>query len=726
MSSLLAANTVDAAALADELARFRVIDPNRLTQLLSEFPGGGSVALAEYLVHRGVLTTFQADRALAGESRAIALGPYRVTGVAGMGVFGPVLSATRSDKPGLFRLRLLPLRSLWRARQAKQLARTLAGAQHPAVVHLVDADSANGLHYLVWPQVEGESLADRVARSGPLPATRVVALVGSLAEALHTCHLRQVVHGALTPQSVVVDSTGLPRLLEMGAGAILAANLADDESLLDTISAALAATDILKYAAPEYQADPAGSPATDQYALGAIAYFTLTGQSPFMASALTDSLAARTAGQLSPLGEASAPVPAPLAAVIERMLAPAPADRFPDLDEVHARLMEIAATLGESEQPGEAASPEVPAPPATEELEPQFFSPPEPVSPPAKAPWAGPGSGVLDLPTRDDSDASINFELPPPAPEEYLDFPAVRNASSPLAPPDLYKLPQLDTPTRLGPTEPTRTHGALRNRRDSEPTPTPTAPSIPIPVPPAPPSPPPSAVHIPLAPSAPPVPRMSPAQPEDVPMAKPPQPNPGEKSLGRPAPPAPRTPSDPRTGVATPVHYHTESPADAPSLPDAVEERGEDSVLWKKLKRNLLFWQAPMDVVQVSVYGPASVTPGQPAKISVFLHTPESADSVRTLSRAFHHDSELLGCGSVAREIARETELGVHLSVANAGVSKSLLSMIWRGQPQRLVFDLHVPWESPSGLAPGIISVGRENVRIGKIDFRLKLLPRRG
>jgi hypothetical protein len=42
------------------------------------------------------------------------------------------------------------------------------------------------------------------------------------------------------------------------------------------------------------------------------------------------------------------------------------------------------------------------------------------------------------------------------------------------------------------------------------------------------------------------------------------------------------------------------------------------------------------------------------------------------------------------------------------------------------VFDLHVPWESPGGQAPGLVSVGRENVRIGKAEFRLHIQPRKG
>lgn len=189
------------------------------------------------------------------------------------------------------------------------------------------------------------------------------------------------------------------------------------------------------------------------------------------------------------------------------------------------------------------------------------------------------------------------------------------------------------------------------------------------------------------------------------------------------------TPSpDTRAKVAPPVHYHTEQ-AEAEG-PLAVEIEPDEfpvteSALWKKLKRNLLFWQATRDVVQVSVFGPPAITPGQSAKLSVYLHTPEVTESVHTLSRAFHHDSELIGTGRVAREVARHTQLAVHLSVVNAGVSKSLLTFDWHGQPHRLVFDLHVPWESPGGPARGLVSVGRDEVRIGKIEFRLMLLPRK-
>ena len=298
MSFPLAAITVDAAALADELARFRVVESARLAELLAECPGAESAALAEHLVRRGALTPFQAERALAGESRLLVLGPYRLTGSSGCGTFGPLFTAKHASRPGQFAVRVLPLRSLWKAKQAKQLARTLAAKPiHPGVVPLIEVDSANGYHYLVWEDTEGERLADRVLASGPLPPGAAAALLGHLAGALAACHARSAPHGALTPNSVVIGPNGLPRLLELGAGALLAQNLAEDESLFDSMSAAFASAGVLTYAAPELAEDPhALRAATDQYALGAVGYFAVTGLVPYPHNTLSEELRAKHLG----------------------------------------------------------------------------------------------------------------------------------------------------------------------------------------------------------------------------------------------------------------------------------------------------------------------------------------------------------------------------------------------------------------------------------------------
>ena len=637
----LAANTVDAAALADELARFRVVDQAQLVKLLAEFTGSGPAALAEFLVRRDVLTPFQAERALAGESRMLALGPYRLTGRAGPGTFGPLFTATHTSKPGQFSVRVLPLRSLWKARQAKQLARTLSAAvTHPAVAPLLEVDSANGFHYLVWRAVEGERLADRVGASGPLHAGDAAAMFGHLASALAACHACSAVHGAITPHSVAIGASGLPQLLELGAGAILAQSVADDESLFDSMSAAFGSAAVLTFAAPELAAEPhMPAVAADQYALGAIGYFAVTGLPPFPHPTLAEQLRAKRAGPPPSAAVVNPEIPAELAAVFERMMAPDPADRFATLEEVEDRLAELATS-----DPSPLAESPV--------IESLMLSKLHPRDSSGAISWSATGSGVVRLPARDDSDASVTFELPDP-PETL-----------PNALPE--ELPE-----------------ALED------------------------DPPPARATVETPPSV-----QTARRPE---LAE--RPRLRDSGADRP--------SDPRLTAPTPVQWHTANTNSAPDADEAETGPPARSVVWKTVKRKLLFWQAATDAVQVSVFGPSAVTPGQAVRLTIFLHPPAATDNVRTLSRAFQHDAELIGTGYLTREVARAAELAVHLSVANAGVARTLLKCQWRGQPHRLGFELHVPWESPEGTSPGLVSVGLNDVRVGRIEFRLNVLPRK-
>ena len=630
MSSPLVANPVDAATLADELARFRVIDPGRMAALLAEFSGSGAADLAAFLVQRSALNPFQAERALAGGARWLNLGGYHLIGEANNGTFGPVYIAVHGERPGQFRLRTFPLRSLWRARQAKQIARTLSSPPHPAIVPLIDADSSNGLHYLVWPHVDGLPLAECVTPDKPLPVNEVVPLLVHLTNALHACHLLRVAHGTITPQAVILRQGAMPQLLEQGAGAILAENLAAGESLLDTLSATVALENVLEFAAPEFIARPgAPTPAADQYSLGAVAYFALTGYSPYPAASRTEQLAAKLAGSPCPIAAVNPKVPPALAAVIDQMLRPDPAQRFLTLAEVRNRLAVLDGW------------------------------PESALNSPA----------VTDTRLHTPRPSQSRGTWPPVGPKEE---PLARDAETP-------------------------GYSACLTERTA-PTQTPKPPSPPRPASPV---------------------------TEDPAMAK--LAPPDAETLPRPAK------SDPRKTAVSPIQYHTETPpcpssGIQPGLPEPADP-GEppltDSVLWKKVKRSILFWRATREVVQVSVFGPPNLTPGQPAKVSVYLHTPDTAESVHTLCRAFHHDAVLIGSGYLAREVAREEELAVHFAVVNAGISKSMQNFTWRGQPHRVVFDLHVPWESPGGPAPGVVSVGLDNARVAKVEFRLLLLPRK-
>jgi len=136
------------------------------------------------------------------------------------------------------------------------------------------------------------------------------------------------------------------------------------------------------------------------------------------------------------------------------------------------------------------------------------------------------------------------------------------------------------------------------------------------------------------------------------------------------------------------------------------------------------FWKSTSDVVQLSVFGPPEVTPGQRFELIAYAHAPESFKSVTTLCRALNQSAELLGAGYINRPIIRGTAVSLHLGFEGAGVAKSLVTFSWFGQMQPRTFDVFVPWESSSGLTAGTLSAGIDKILSGTIQLHFVVLPR--
>jgi hypothetical protein len=276
------------------------------------------------------------------------------------------------------------------------------------------------------------------------------------------------------------------------------------------------------------------------------------------------------------------------------------------------------------------------------------------------------GSGpAARPPSRDESDASIRFDLPdlPPDP------PAA--GTPPVAPPAT-----TDTPRRVAQPTAATTH----------------PPPAPNPRPPGSPDKKKGFTRPPLLPAAPLV-------------------------YGAPVAPPP---------VGTPGPVEADPNLPPPPDPGATDLKDQESAVWKRVKRNVLFWKAPTDPVRVGVFGPAVVAHSETPRLTVFLYPVGAAESVATLARAFRHDAVLLGTGAVAQPLARNAKLAVHVAVAHTAVTTPLCTFAWQGQPHRLTFDLVVPWEAPDGPAAGVVSVGQDDVRIGKVEFKLHVRPRKG
>lgn len=367
-----------------DLRRSNLVDRGQLDQIIGEFlrkrPRAEPPELAEYLVSQGVLTAFQSERILQGKTQGLVLGPYTLMDAIGSGSMGTVYKAHSKTDNQWYAVKVLPRRSMWNVRLARRQVRAFEKVQHPCVVAFLDVGTAGGLHYLAWHLVEGETLESIVQREGKLKPD-IAALYGlQVAQGLSVCHQNAVFHGLLKPSNLMIDADNRVRILDFGIGSLLAEN--EGESLVDTMSTANTMTSGLDCSSPECIMDPTNrTPAGDQYSLGCILYYCLTGSYPFPEGSAVEKMMAHQSKEPPPITDANPDVPPGLIAIILKLMAKTPEGRYGATEEVIEALQPFAATAppprsivktggngqaaaaGRGPAAGGAAAPPKPAPP---------------------------------------------------------------------------------------------------------------------------------------------------------------------------------------------------------------------------------------------------------------------------------------------------------------------------------------------------------------------------
>ncbi|MBI3410397.1 MAG: protein kinase [Planctomycetes bacterium] len=329
-----------------DLRRSNLLDRNQLDQLVGEFiqknPRAEPPALAEYLVAQGILTPFQSERLLQGKTQGFVLGPFTLMEALGAGSMGTVYKAQSKNDSQWYAVKVLPRRSMWNVRIARRKVRSFEQARHPSVVPFVDVGTAGGMHYLAWPYVEGELLDKVVTQRGKISPELAAYYAVQIAEGLEVCHQQGLIHGLLKPSNLMVDAEQQVKILDFGIGCLLAET--EGESLVDTMSTSNAIASGLDCASPESIMDPTNlTPAGDQYSLGCMLYFMVTGQYPFPEGAVAEKMMAHQFKQPTPIAQLNSSVPADLVAIIERLMQKAPENRYGTFAEVVEALKPLAS-----------------------------------------------------------------------------------------------------------------------------------------------------------------------------------------------------------------------------------------------------------------------------------------------------------------------------------------------------------------------------------------------
>jgi len=332
-----------------DLRRSNLIDRGQLDQIIGEFlsknPRAEPPALAEYLTDKNILTKFQADRLLQGKTQGFVLGPFTLMDSLGAGSMGTVYKAQSKTDNLWYAVKVLPRRSMWNVRIARRKVRSFEQARHPSVVPFVDVGTSGGMHYLAWPYVEGEILEKVMAQKNKLPPDLAAHYALQVAEGLDVCHQQGLIHGLLKPSNLMICANHEVKILDFGIGCLLAET--EGESLVDTMSTANSVASGLDCASPESIMDPTNlTPAGDQYSLGCILYFMLTGQYPFPDGSSAEKMMAHQFKEPTPISELNPEVPAELVGIVERLMKKSPQDRFPSSTDVVENLKQVAKSPG--------------------------------------------------------------------------------------------------------------------------------------------------------------------------------------------------------------------------------------------------------------------------------------------------------------------------------------------------------------------------------------------
>jgi serine/threonine protein kinase len=254
------------------------------------------------------------------------LGPYEVGAPLGAGGMGEVYRArdTRLDRS--VAIKVLPAElahhAELRARFERE-ARTISSLNHPNICALYDV----GDNYLVMELLEGENLADRIAR-GPIPIEQLLRIGIEIADALDKAHRRGIVHRDLKPANIMLTKSGA-KLLDFGlAKESPLGGAQNDATIAKALTSEGTIVGTFQYMAPEQLEGANADARTDIFALGAVLYEVATGRRAFEGKSRASLIASILGTQPPPIAQLRPMTPPALDRMVQACLAKDPDDRW--------------------------------------------------------------------------------------------------------------------------------------------------------------------------------------------------------------------------------------------------------------------------------------------------------------------------------------------------------------------------------------------------------------
>ncbi|HEY2932180.1 MAG TPA: protein kinase [Acidobacteriota bacterium] len=293
------------------------------------------------------------------------LGPYEILDSIGAGGMGEVYRARDTRLQRLVAVKVLPPHLAGddqRRQRLEREAKAVASLNHPHICTLHDIGHQDGIDYLVMEYVEGQTLAQRLAK-GRLPLAQVLRYGVQIADALDKAHRCGIIHRDLKPGNVMLSKAGGAKLLDFGLAKLREKDLQQGASVLTkvptasdplTVNGTILGT--VSYMAPEQlEGNPADS-RSDIFSFGAVLYEMLTGKRAFEGKSQATLIAAILEHEPPPAGSLEPMTPPALERLIRLCLSKDPDERWQSAHDIRNELEWIQDAGSQAGVPAPVAS----------------------------------------------------------------------------------------------------------------------------------------------------------------------------------------------------------------------------------------------------------------------------------------------------------------------------------------------------------------------------------
>ncbi len=254
------------------------------------------------------------------------LGDYRILRRIGQGGMGQVYLAEQMSLKRNVALKILRgdlAANPSSLQRFKAEAEAVAKVTHANIVQVYACGDADGFHYIALEYVEGRNLKEYITRKGPPKLAVALSIMRQMAAGLQRASEAGIIHRDVKPENILLTAKGEVKVADFGLSRSL---IAEQQPLNLTQSGVIMGTPL--YMSPEQvQGKPLDS-RTDVYSLGVTCYFMLTGKPPFDGSSPFDVAMKHVHNQPTPLAAVCPDLPEGLCAVVHKMMAKDPAQRY--------------------------------------------------------------------------------------------------------------------------------------------------------------------------------------------------------------------------------------------------------------------------------------------------------------------------------------------------------------------------------------------------------------